>query len=213
MGAGWFEEMSEGLRRHPDPEIRDWVAEKGEASGGRELRRIWDRTGQDEGVRLKDFHAYMPLHKYMFALARELWPGSNVNARLPRVPLFNPDGTPVLSDDGEQAAIPAAAWLDQHKPIEQMPWAPGLPMVIRHRLVSEGAWIERNKVSCFNLYRPPRLHPGDPEKAGRWVDHVTLIYTRRPHHSLVCPPGAAPLRTRSIMLWSSAGCRASARTR
>ena len=37
-----------------------------------------------EGVRLEDFHAYMPLHKYMFVPARELWPGSSVNARLQR---------------------------------------------------------------------------------------------------------------------------------
>jgi hypothetical protein len=182
MGAGSFEEMSEGLRRHPDPEIREWVRKKGEASGGRELYRIWDRIDQGEGVRLEDFHAYMPLHKYMFAPARELWPGSSVNARLPRVPLFNSNGTPVLDDDGKQVEIPATAWLDRHKPIEQMTWAPGLPMVIRHRLVSEGGWIERNDVSCFNLYREPLLHSGDPEKAGRWVDHVALIYPEDAGH-------------------------------
>jgi hypothetical protein len=136
----------------------------------------------DEGVRLEDFRAYMPRHSYMFAPTRDFWPGSSVNARLPRVPLFNPDGTPALDDHGKQVEIPATAWLDQHAPIEQMTWAPGLPMVIRDRLVHEGGWIERNNVSCFNLYRPPLLHPGDPEKAGRWLDHVGLIYPEDADH-------------------------------
>jgi hypothetical protein len=136
----------------------------------------------DEGVRLEDFYAYMPLHKYMFAPARELWPGSSVNARLPRVRLFNPDGTPVLNDDGEPVEIPATAWLDRYKPIEQMTWAPGLPMVIRGRLIFEGGWIERNNVNCFNLYRSPRWHPGDPEKADRWTDHIALIYPEDAEH-------------------------------
>ncbi len=35
-----FEQMCAALRA--DPETREWVAEKGDASGGRELRRIWD---------------------------------------------------------------------------------------------------------------------------------------------------------------------------
>jgi hypothetical protein len=42
MKATSFEQMCEGLRRHPDPKIRDWVREKGETNGGRELRRIWN---------------------------------------------------------------------------------------------------------------------------------------------------------------------------
>lgn len=38
--------MCDALRAHPDPEIRDWVREKGDARGGRELRRIWERTAE-----------------------------------------------------------------------------------------------------------------------------------------------------------------------
>ena len=37
-----FEEMCEALRT--DPETAEWYRQKGEASGGRELRRIWDRA-------------------------------------------------------------------------------------------------------------------------------------------------------------------------
>jgi hypothetical protein len=41
-----FEEMVAALRS--DPETAAWVREKGEAAGGRELRRIWDRAGASQ---------------------------------------------------------------------------------------------------------------------------------------------------------------------
>lgn len=42
-----FEAMVEAMRQ--DPEIADWVADKGDADGGRELRRIWDKTDPATG--------------------------------------------------------------------------------------------------------------------------------------------------------------------
>jgi hypothetical protein len=39
--------MVEGLREYPDPDIRAWVEEKGEAHGERELKRIWSRLVAD----------------------------------------------------------------------------------------------------------------------------------------------------------------------
>jgi hypothetical protein len=48
LGAGSFEGMRDGLRNHSDPEISAWVREKGEASGGRELRRIWNKISSDD---------------------------------------------------------------------------------------------------------------------------------------------------------------------
>src|SRR5262249_6189353 len=103
-----------------------------------------------EGVTLNDFFAYMPLHNYIYAPARDHWPASSVNARIRPVMLgFDKNGKPKM--------LPAADWLDRNKPVEQMTWAPGEPMLIRDRLVSEGGWIERNGVSVFNLYRPPTL--------------------------------------------------------
>jgi hypothetical protein len=61
-------------------------------------------------------------------------------------------------------------------------WAPGLPMLIRDRLVSEGGWIERSGVTCFNLYRPPVLEPGDASQAGPWLDHVRKVYGENSDH-------------------------------
>jgi len=112
------------------------------------------------GVRADDFYAYMPMHSYIYAQTRELWPASSVNARvLPPA-----------------KGIKASLWLDQHRPVEQMTWAPGSPMLIANRLISEGGWIERNGVTCFNLYRPPTIKPGTPDRAGPWLDHVSKVF-------------------------------------
>ena len=57
-----------------------------------------------------------------------------------------------------------------------MTWAPGMPPLIRDRLISDGGWIERKGVTTFNLYRPPTLVHGDPAQAGPWVRHVEKVY-------------------------------------
>jgi hypothetical protein len=119
---------------------------------------------QPEGVTLDDFHAYMPQHRYIFAPTREMWAAASVNARVPPV-----------SDSGSKS-IAATAWLDRHKAIEQMTWCPGLPMLIRDRLVAEGGWIERRNVTTFNLYRPPQIIRGNARQAQRWLDHVNHVF-------------------------------------
>jgi hypothetical protein len=70
----------------------------------------------------------------------------------------------------------ASSWLDENLPVEQMTWAPGMPEVIRDKLVADGGWIERDGVSCFNLYRPPTLRSGDANLAGKWLDHVHRVF-------------------------------------
>jgi hypothetical protein len=137
-----------------------------------------------EAVTLNDFYAYMPMHNYLYTPSREPWPGASVNARIPPVPLMH-NGKPVLDDDGEQVLLSASAWLDRNKPVEQMTWAPGEPMIIRDRLVSAGGWIERRGVSCFNLYRPPEIELGDADEAGPWLAHVHRLYSKADaHHSI-----------------------------
>jgi Family of unknown function (DUF5906) len=135
-----------------------------------------------EGVSLDDFHAVMPIHSYIFAPSREMWPARSVDARIPPVPIFDADGNSVLDDAGKQKRIKASTWLDQNKPVEQMTWCPGLPMLIRNRLVSDGGWIERNDVTCFNLYRPPHIKPGNAQEAQRWLDHVRKVFGDDANH-------------------------------
>lgn len=121
------------------------------------------------GVTLADFRAYMPLHKYIFVPARELWPAVSVNARFPRV-------------HAGKKGLKASTWLDQNQPVEQMTWAPGEPALIEDRLISHGGWIERPGVTCFNLYRPPMIELGDAEKVGPWLDHVYRVYPDQAEH-------------------------------
>jgi Family of unknown function (DUF5906) len=115
------------------------------------------------GVTLADFYAYMPMHSYIFAPTREMWPAASVNSRIP----------PVKVGVDE---IKASTWLDQNSAVEQMTWAPGLSMIIPDKLISEGGWIDRLNVRCFNLYRPPVIKPGDASQAGRWLDHVARVF-------------------------------------
>ena len=124
----------------------------------------------DDGVSLDDFYAYMPMHCYVYVPSREMWPASSVNARIAPIP--GPDNK----------SMPASTWLDQHKAVEQMSWCPGLPMLVRDRLVAEGGWIERGGVSCFNLYRAPTLEPGDAGNAGPWLDHVRRVFGNNADH-------------------------------
>ena len=128
-----------------------------------------------EGVSLEDFYGYMPMHTYIFAPARDLWPAASVNARIKPIQVG-------VDEKSEPVFIRASRWVDQNRPVEQMTWAPGLPMIIQNRLIAEGGWIERNKVSCFNLYRPPLLKLGDPNKAQPWLDHIDAIYPNDAPH-------------------------------
>jgi hypothetical protein len=138
------------------------------------------------GVTVDDFVAYMPAHSYICTLTREPWPGVSVNARVGPVkvgeePVLDKEGKPALDKDGKPATIPifmkASEWLDQNRPVEQMTWAPGEPMLISGRLVANGGWIHRQGVTCFNLYRPPvEQEGGDPDQADRWSEHIYRLY-------------------------------------
>ena len=61
----------------------------------------------------------------------------------------------------------ASAWLARFAPVEQMTWAPGMPQLIRHKLVDDGGWIDRPNARVLNLYRPPRIALGDPAGADK----------------------------------------------
>src|SRR3954468_12105471 len=97
-----------------------------EAETERERHRA-NPSGSASGITLDDFHAYMPMHRYIYVPSRDLWPAGSIDARIPPIEVgTDKNGTPIT--------IKASQWLDQHKPIEQMTWVPGLAMVIHDRL-------------------------------------------------------------------------------
>ena len=126
-------------------------------------------SGQD-GAQLEDFLAYMPQRSsYFFTPSRELWPSTSVDARLPPVP--GPNGKPIKPSD----------WLAANAAVEQTTWAPGEPMLIKDRLVSDGGWIVRPGCRIFNLYRPPALVPKAGDVAP-WLDLVHKVYPDEAEH-------------------------------
>jgi hypothetical protein len=140
------------------------------------VEEVTEPEPEGRGVTLDDFVAYMPMHAYIFTPCREFWAGASVNARLPRVPVLDRHGLPLLNASGKPITIAPTLWLDKNRPVEQMTWCPGLPMQIADRLVVAGGWIVRPEVTCFNLYRPPRLKPGEAAQADPWINHIKSIY-------------------------------------
>jgi len=130
----------------------------------------------EESVTLDDFLAYMPSHTYIFRPTRDMWPAKSVNARIAPIPITDASGQPVTDEDGKRKKMSASAWLDRHQPVEQMTWSPGMPELIRGRLIADGGWFEHSGVTTFNLYRPPQRLAGDPAAAGMWISHVRRVF-------------------------------------
>jgi Family of unknown function (DUF5906) len=131
---------------------------------------------QIRGAKMGDFEAYLPAHQYVFMPARSFWPAVTIDDILPKVQRFNADGSAVLSTKNKPVWAKPSQWLSQHRPLEQMTWAPGERGIIRDRLVSDGGWIDRKGSRILNLYRGPAELPGEATMAGPWVEHVEALY-------------------------------------
>jgi hypothetical protein len=175
-------------------DVSDWAAINGntlvELMARVENAEPWKPSAQASAkgthIKLSDFQAFLPDHSYIYIPTRDLWPAVAVNSRLPSMPVLNEDGSravgPATKDKngepqaGKPLSIAANVWLDKNQAVEQMTWAPGLPMLIRDRHISEGGWFDHPGATCFNLYRAPTIKHGDATKAGRWVGHVKKVY-------------------------------------
>jgi hypothetical protein len=125
VGNGYTDDQIEAVLLNPDNPISAHVLEQPDPE--KYLARQIIKAGKKiKGVRLDDFYAYMPMHNYIFTPSGEPWPASSVNSRLRPIP----NGA---NDKGEEQRTAASAWLDQNRPVEQMTWAPGLPISRRRR--------------------------------------------------------------------------------
>jgi hypothetical protein len=140
------------------------------------------RDGSEgSGVRLEDFRAYMPARAFIFMPCREPWPAASVDDRIAPIPVLGKNGKPKRRN-GKIVTIRASKWLAQNQCVEQMTWAPGLPLLICDQLFVDGGWIERAGVTVLNLYRAPRIKLGESGKADPWLRHVQLIYPEDAKH-------------------------------
>jgi len=110
---------------------------------------------------LQAFYAYLPEHKYIHRPTRALWPMASVNGSL--------EGVSIGKDK-------PAAWLDKHRAIHQMTWAPGMPEVVVDKIMADGAWINHPGQSVYNLYRPPVVVHGNAQDVAPWRKHLRTIY-------------------------------------
>jgi hypothetical protein len=142
------------------------------------------QTDNNQPVSMEDFCRYLiQPNAYFFIPCRELWPGSSVNARLPRVPVLTKSGQPKRDKNGKAMSIPATRWIDENNcRVEQTTWHPGLPMFITDRLAVAGGWVEKSGTISFNQYRAPRIALSDSSKAKPWLDHVHKIYPDDAEH-------------------------------
>ena len=107
----------------PKGDVSDWIDAGGTADELLTLARstapyepVLLMQESHEAVSVDDFYALMTPATYMFMPTRENWPATSVDARI-----------------GEVEGIPASAWLKEHKPVEQITWAPGQPELIKDR--------------------------------------------------------------------------------
>lgn len=132
--------------------------------------RINGHADGETSVTLADFWAHLPSHQYIFVPTREPWPSASVNSSIPPIPI------------GPKKYIKPSEWLDQNRPVQQMTWAPGMPMVIENRLVSGGGWIDHQGCRTFNLYQPPPAITGNGSLAGPWISHVQRVFPDEAEH-------------------------------
>ena len=174
-GRAYGQQTAKVLRR-PSGEI--FIHSK--AHGGINYHFVPDGGERIDGggaAQLNDFVAYMQSSEYIFMPSGKSWPAARVDARLAPVALVDKDGSPVVDQKtGAQKTIPASAWLAEHAPVEQITWAPGLPQIIRHKLITNGGWFDHRNATVLNLYRPPLPPVGDATKAGPWLAHVRRVY-------------------------------------
>jgi hypothetical protein len=117
----------------------------------------------------------MPRISFIYMPNGDFWSSEGVNGTVSSVGLFDVDGKAVASG-GKAIVVPATEWLKGYRPVAQVTWAPGEPVVIEGRLMNEGGWISQPNVRIFNQYLPPTVRLGDASAAGPWIELVHELY-------------------------------------
>ena len=115
------------------------------------------REKLENTISLDDFLAHMPDHKYIFIPTRDLWPAISVDAS-------------IEWPDGPDGKMKPSRWLDANQSVEQMTWAPGLPLLtmwqsyhLVHHLYPRVPFYRYGL--CFDDLRP------DLEEHGARIDY------------------------------------------
>jgi len=134
------------------------------------------KTFYDPGnrKRIEDFWAYLPVSStYLYVRNKEKWTGGNLNLLIPPVEV-----------PGREKPMPATEYLTRYRGVEGITWWPGRPDVLEDTLVTEAGLKRSPGDRTFNRYHAPILEPGDPAKAGPWLDLVNRLYPEEADHLL-----------------------------
>ncbi|HVI68380.1 MAG TPA: primase-helicase family protein [Bradyrhizobium sp.] len=132
---------------------------------------------------LEDLVSYAQGRSCIYLPCKSSWPNASVDDRLPRMPVLDANGNPVLNKKGGVTTIPASMWLAQNRSVEALTWDPGEPEFIRGRLAVDGGYVEKSGATTLNFYRPPpAIERGDSTQASRWVEHWRMLYPEDAEH-------------------------------
>lgn len=142
----------------------------------------WFNIEKSSYLYLSDFWALSADHTYMYTPTNDIWIAKGVNSRLPKVEKFNPDGSQKLDRQGNPVYGLPTEWIDDNQAVEQVTWWPGMPTIIRDKLVAGSELIEKPGAKAYNLYKPPTIHGGDSTKVGPWLEHAKTLYPEEWEH-------------------------------
>lgn len=161
--AAWIASLPDG----PDKGIDDLLGrvemENGADASARRFIEILNTAAID---RLADYLAYLPDATYIYRPDGKTHVAKTVNTNFEKVGGMLP-----------------SSFLLRHNAINQRSWVPGMPEIIEGKILQDGGgWVRQDDYRIFNLYRPPIVEPGNPQDAGKWVDHIERVYPEDAEH-------------------------------
>lgn len=136
-------------------------------------------TNMPEGRSTDDFYAFLPTHKFMNVHTRTLWPAVTIDSIIRPIQIG-------VDDKGNPKSVKASIWLDNHRKVDDMTWAPGEPMIVTDRLINNGGWFDHPGAAVFNTYLPPKLNPPPTVNADPYLELVHKVFPPEADHLLDC---------------------------
>lgn len=122
--------------------------------------------GRAKSISPEDLWFFAGKNEYFFTPTNDPWPPASVDKLLWK---------------GASLDIADA------RTVHALSWAPGRPQVMRDTLfTSDGTFEHHDRINTYNLYRPPRISPGDPHGAGPWLSILRATFADDAFHILRC---------------------------
>ena len=121
---------------------------------------------------LAKFWAHLPSGKMIYEGTREMWTSGSLDKHIGRV-------KDAMKTEGPGTL--ASTFLSQHRAVKSMGWAPGEPMIVEDKVLTNEGWLRSPGDLTFNRYLAPDIEhvEGDVSK---WLNHIKLIYPEEWRH-------------------------------